>query len=249
MSISRRDFLKLGGVCALGLGSLPFSGVLAKNQMQDKLTGKRYAMVIDTRKCREGCTDCVAACHSIHNVPKIGNEKEEIKWLWIERLENAFPEAVHEQLDETIRKRPIAVLCNHCENPSCVRVCPTKATFRRDDGIVMMDYHRCTGCRYCMAACPYGARSFNFRDPSEYIEQVNPDYPRRTRGVVEKCNFCSERLGKGLPPACVTACKTGALLFGDLNDSDSVIKKTLKSSHSIRRKEILGTQPRVFYLM
>jgi molybdopterin-containing oxidoreductase family iron-sulfur binding subunit len=223
--------------------------VLAQNEQKSKATGKKWAMAIDKNKCREGCNDCAAACHATHNVPEIGNAKEEVKWLWNERFEHAFPESVHEQLDETIRSRPLVVLCNHCENPSCVRVCPTQATFRRDDGIVMMDYHRCTGCRYCMAACPYGARSFNFRDPRSYIAEVNPAYPCRTKGVVEKCNFCAERLAVGLMPACVTACKTGALLFGDLNEPESLVNKTLQSNHSIRRKEILGTRPRVFYLM
>lgn len=249
MSISRRDFLKLGGACALGLGGLPLKAALARNERQSTQTGKRWAMAVDVKKCRQGCNDCAAACHTIHNVPNIGNQKEELKWIWSERLEHAFPEAAHEQLDEPIRARPLVVLCNQCENPSCVRVCPTKATFRRDDGIVMMDYHRCTGCRYCMAACPYGARSFNFRDSRPYLDKINPDYPCRTKGVVEKCNFCAERLAVSLPPACVEACKNGALIFGDLNDPDSGISKLLKFNHSIRRKEILGTRPRVFYLM
>ena len=99
-----------------------------------------------------------------------------------------------------------------------MRVCPTQATWKREDGIVMMDWHRCIGCRYCMAACPYGSRSFNWLDPRPYIHNPNPEFPTRTKGVVEKCNFCAERLGTGRPPACVEACPEKALVFGDLAD-------------------------------
>ena len=129
------------------------------------------------------------------------------------------------------------VLCNHCDNPPCVRVCPVKATFRRDDGIVMMDYHSCIGCRFCMAACPYGARSLNWRDPRPFIkEPLNMEYPTRCRGVVEKCTFCFERLAKGLKPACVEACKDKALIFGDVEDTNSEIRKVLRENPTIQRK-------------
>ncbi|MBI5748315.1 MAG: 4Fe-4S dicluster domain-containing protein, partial [Nitrospinae bacterium] len=129
-------------------------------------------------------------------------------------------------------------------------VCPTKATFKRADGIVQMDYHRCIGCRFCMAACPYGSRSFNWRDPRPFIKEKNTEYPTRAKGVVEKCNFCEERLAKGLMPACVEACKDNkALIFGDLNDTDSEVRKVLESSYTIRRKLELGTQPGVYYIV
>ena len=127
-------------------------------------------------------------------------------------------------------------------------VCPTKATFQREDGIVMMDYHRCIGCRYCMAACPYGARSFNWQDPRPFVQTIDKGYPTRTRGVVEKCNFCDERLARGLIPACVEACKEKALVFGDLNDADSSVRKLLRSRNALQRKAELGTGPKVFYL-
>ena len=125
-------------------------------------------------------------------------------------------------------ERPFPLLCNHCQNPPCVRVCPTKATFQRPDGIVAMDYHRCIGCRYCMAGCPYGSRSFNFRDPKPFIDKEtrNPEFPARMRGVVEKCNFCVDRLAQGLMPACVEASK-GAIAFGDLDDPESEVRKLL----------------------
>jgi molybdopterin-containing oxidoreductase family iron-sulfur binding subunit len=113
----------------------------------------------------------------------------------------------------------------------------------------MMDWHRCIGCRYCVAGCPYGSRSFNWRDPAPHVGEVNPDFPTRTRGVVEKCNFCEERLARGEGPACVTACKGQALIFGDLEDPDSEIRKVLRERPSVRRKVALGTQPEVFYLL
>jgi molybdopterin-containing oxidoreductase family iron-sulfur binding subunit len=129
-------------------------------------------------------------------------------------------------------------------------VCPTRATWKRDDGIVMMDYHRCIGCRYCMGACPYGSRSFNWDDPRRHMGGVlSSDYPTRTKGVVEKCTFCEERLAKRQRPLCVEACPEGALVFGDLADSTSQVRELLRARHSIRRKPELGTQPAVYYVV
>jgi Fe-S-cluster-containing dehydrogenase component len=114
----------------------------------------------------------------------------------------------------------------------------------------MMDYHRCIGCRYCMAGCPFGARSFNYRDPRPYFKQdLNATFPTRERGVVEKCNFCEERLAVGLLPACVEACKVGALTFGDQSDPKSPVRKLLSSNFTVRRKAELGTQPNVYYII
>ena len=143
---------------------------------------------------------------------------------------------------------PFIVMCNHCQDPPCVRVCPTKATFQRDDGIVLMDFHRCIGCRFCMAACPYGSRSFNFQDPRPFIKRENPDFPTRTKGVVEKCNFCAERLAVGKLPYCSEA-SGGAMIFGDVDDAGSDIRKVLRSRYSIRRKPNLGTGPQIYYLV
>ena len=140
-------------------------------------------------------------------------------------------------------------MCNHCDNPPCVKVCPVLATWKRDDGIVMMDMHRCIGCRYCIAACPYGSRSFNWKDPRPYIGTINKQYPTRARGVVEKCNFCTERLAKGLPPACVDACKNQALLFGNINDPHAEISSVLRKNFTIRRKTSLGTIPEIYYIV
>lgn len=260
MDGSRRDFLKLGGACALGLGALPVVKTVAAEdqpkyfELPGALKGTRWAMVVDMKKCwekgEEGCQECIDACHRVHNVPKIETVKEEVKWIWKEDYEHAFPGMGHEHLK--IKDKPFMVLCNHCYNPPCVRVCPTKATFKREhDGIVLMDFHRCIGCRYCMAGCPFGARSFNFRDPRPFIkeEEQNEEFPTRERGVVEKCNFCAERLAKGQMPACVEACKCGALVFGDLDDPDSDVRKILRTHYTIRRKTELGTEPNVFYIV
>jgi molybdopterin-containing oxidoreductase family iron-sulfur binding subunit len=260
METTRRTFLKIGGICALGLGSMRLAEALAKTQaprfMEDvqHLAAKRWAMAIDMRKCWEkgppGCRDCMLACHAVHNVPDIGTEKEEIKWIWEDNYEHVFPGWESDVEPENIKKKPFLALCNHCSNAPCVRVCPTKATFKREDGITMMDFHRCIGCRYCMAACPYGARSFNFRDPRPYIKtELNNSFPTRERGVVEKCNFCEERLAVGKIPACVDVCKCKALTFGDLEDPKSEVRKVLAEHFSIRRKPELGTDPGVYYII
>ena len=114
----------------------------------------------------------------------------------------------------------------------------------------MMDQHRCIGCRFCMAACPYGARSFNWGDPRPHIKgELNHEYPTRERGVVEKCTFCEERLAEGEEPACVAACKSGAMTFGDLEDPDSEVRRLLEENFTIRRKPELGTHPEIYYIV
>jgi len=209
-------------------------------------------MVVDLRKCHEHaeCTDCITACHTVHNVPDWGNRKDEVKWIWKEPFEQAFPEQEHTYQEDKLKHATALLLCNHCDNPPCVRVCPTQATFKREsDGIVMMDWHRCIGCRYCVVACPYGSRSFNWRDPRLKIEKIDPDFPTRMRGVVEKCTFCEARLDRGQLPACVEACKHGALHFGDLEDADSNVRTLLEENYTIRRKPGLGTNPEVYYIV
>ncbi|MDR3557080.1 MAG: 4Fe-4S dicluster domain-containing protein [Syntrophobacteraceae bacterium] len=259
MDTSRRDFLKIGGLCALGLSSVEVAEAFAKSQASKYLTNpkagaaKRWAMAIDVKKCwkaeKKECKDCILACDWAHNVPDIPVKRQEVKWLWNEKYENAFPDQESELEPVEVKEKPFLVLCNQCAHAPCVRVCPTQATFKNDQGITMMDMHRCIGCRYCMAACPYGARSFNWRDPRPYITKINPDYPTRDRGVVEKCDFCVERLAVGKIPACVEACKSKALIFGDLDDPNSDLRKALASRYSIRRKPELGTMPGVYYLM
>jgi len=208
--------------------------------------------VVDPRKCShaaQGCVKCVSACHAAHNVPSFHDPRHEVKWIWKEPFARAFPSQANRYTEAVVRDTPVMVFCNHCENPPCVRVCPTKATWKREDGVVMMDWHRCIGCRYCVAACPYGSRSFNWVDPRPRIPQLDADFPTRTKGVVEKCNLCEERLAKGRLPACVEACPEKALVFGNVNDSGSEVRRLLSSRYSIRRKPELGTDPQVFYIL
>ncbi|MBG0775111.1 MAG: 4Fe-4S dicluster domain-containing protein [Desulfovibrionaceae bacterium] len=267
MKATRRKFLKIAGVSALGLAAAPavsaLTGMTGEAAAQEAAfdasryapseTGfkaKRWAMVIDSRafETPEDFAKCIEACHKYHNVPHIESKKE-VKWIWEDTVLHAFPEQHNNFQAHAVEERKYLLLCNHCENPPCVRVCPTKATFKREDGIVMMDMHRCIGCRFCMAACPYGSRSFNFWDPRKHMEEVsNPTYPTRMKGVVEKCDFCYELLDKGEMPKCVEASE-GKIQFGDLGDPESELRKTLAENYTIRRKPALGTEPGVYYII
>ncbi len=264
MKSRRRDFLKIAGVsAALGLGARPVFDAFAASgghgdthnptsvKGDDALTAKHWGMVIDTREIEsaEDLEPIVEACHKTHNVPVQPIKRHEVKWIWETEYKHAFTNKVNPYLKEHLAHTPVLVLCNHCENPPCVRACPTKATFKREtDGIVLMDFHRCIGCRFCMAACPFGARSFNFRDPRPFIEEINGEFPTRMKGVVEKCNFCAERLAVGKKPACVEASE-GIITFGDLGDPESEVRELLKENYSIRRKQGLGTEPSVYYIV
>ena len=255
MSESRRKFIKQAGVGLVGLSAISMVGKLAEgeatasSEIKDNPAATRWGMVIDMSKCKEGCTDCIEVCHTSHNVPDHGNAKDEIKWIWKAPYKNSFTSKSHQYQQEGLTEKPFLTLCNHCDEPPCVRVCPTQATFKRDDGIVQMDFHRCIGCRFCMAGCPYGSRSFNWRDPRENIKNLNPKFPTRERGVVEKCNFCAERIDKGLNPSCQEACKEGVITFGNLNDPNSEIRKVLGEKRTMQRKTELGTAPSVFYVV
>ncbi|MFC2130974.1 sulfate reduction electron transfer complex DsrMKJOP subunit DsrO [Bacteroidota bacterium] len=254
MKINRRKFLSIAGVAAaLGIAGKPTYNILASETAVPEPGQKRLAMAINFRKLMENphvMDNCIEACHKAHNVPNIKDTKQEVKWIWKEPYHHAFLEQDNYQLPENIVDHPVLLLCNHCDNPPCVSVCPTQATWRRaEDGIVMMDWHRCIGCRYCMAACPYGSRSFNWKDPRPDIDEITSEFPTRMKGVVEKCTFCDERLVQGKKPACVEACCHGEIIFGDLNDPESEIREVLSKSYSIRRKPELGTQPEVYYLV
>jgi molybdopterin-containing oxidoreductase family iron-sulfur binding subunit len=260
MAPTRREFLKIAGISAVGLVLPPLANLAGAQTGTSAaapaaagplpaLKAKRWGMAVETKKCPPGCTACITACHSVHNVPDFGNLKDEIRWIGTAKMEKVFPAESHPRMPEAVKGLSVPVLCNHCDDPACVRVCPTKATFKRPDGIVMMDYHRCIGCRFCMAACPYGSRSMNFRDPRPFIQKINPDFPTRTKGVVEKCNFCEERLAKGILPACVTACTQKALTFGDVEDSGSDVRRLLDEKFSLRRRQELGTGPQIYYIV
>jgi len=258
MTGTRRDFLKELGAAAVAGCGLP---VLDPARWRlPAAAPTQWALVIDLELCkredvRRACTE---ACRREHNVPAIPDPEERVEWIWTEEHQHVFPDLVHEHMSAEARKAPVLVLCNHCTKPPCVKVCPTGATWKREhDGIVMMDMHRCIGCRYCMAACPYGARSFNWRDPRPYVEQDADgrpvsDYPTRTIGVVEKCTFCAERIRAGREPACVEAVRAvpggeGALTFGDVTDPDSAVSRVLRAEPTIARRINLGTGPNVYY--
>src|SRR5512139_484648 len=250
MSMDRRQFLKYSGIASiLGFGASAASAtnLITGKQLlppqvdmnKEAIVAKRWAMVVDMSKFKtdEDFRKTISACHTIHNVPDFrkpdgtADKKFEIKWIWQTTYEKAFPGMEERKYQsEHVKDMPFMVLCNHCTNPACVRVCPTKATYKLKDGITMQDMHRCIGCRFCMAACPYGARSFNWRDPrgtnpngEPIIKNENKEYPTRTKGVVEKCTFCSERLSVGKIPACVEAAPAGGILFGDMEDANSEV--------------------------
>jgi len=250
MTIDRKEFLRMTGLslAALAAGRARAAG---RESARDAVAARRWAMVVDSRKClkKAGCDLCIRACNRSHNVPVIADRRHEIKWIWKEPFQEAFAPAAGGFANSQYQDRPFIVFCNHCDRPPCVRVCPTQATWKREDGIVMMDWHRCIGCRYCMAACPYGSRSFNWEDPRPYIRDLTTEFPTRSRGVVEKCTFCAERLAVGKAPACVEACEPGALVFGDLEDAASELRKVLSTNFTLRRKAELGTVPEVYYIV
>ncbi len=243
--INRRDFLKLAAAGAVTLGGLHLAKLASASEGEES-SPHRWAMVIDQAKCT-GCGYCTNACKAHNDVAP------QISWNRVFQVG---------QLNEkpVFLPRP----CMHCEHAPCVEVCMVKASYRRADGIVMMDYDRCIGCRYCEVACPYNARAFNweaFDGPNPLVPVWGvPEVKRRPRGVVEKCSFCYQRIDRGLAlgltpgidpdatPACVVACPVGARKFGDLNDPESPVSVLLTSSPFYRLREDLGTAPRVYYL-
>jgi molybdopterin-containing oxidoreductase family iron-sulfur binding subunit len=155
---------------------------------------------------------------------------------------------------EGAQQKEVPILCNHCDHPPCAQVCPVQATYKREDGVVIVDHHRCIGCRYCMIACPYSVRFFNYRENPDW---PNKDRPRRSHGVAEGCTLCVHRLdlhvktGRSPEPACAQRCReigAGAITVGDLNDPDDPISVLIREKGASRLREDLGTEPKVFYL-
>ena len=195
----------------------------------------RWGMLIDTSKCEEGCTDCVDACNTEHGLT--GHDRPQTDTQYIRKVTLRQISTGHEL--------SLPMMCQHCETPPCVDVCPTGASFKRKDGIVLVDKHICIGCRYCMMACPYKARSF----VHEKIENQTLNAPRG-KGTVESCTMCVYRIDNGDIPACVEACnkgKHGAMIFGDLNDPNSHISKALKKHGSKQIRADLNLNTGVRY--
>jgi molybdopterin-containing oxidoreductase family iron-sulfur binding subunit len=213
-------------------------------------------MVIDLEKCI-GCRSCAVACKQ-HNGQPAG--------MWWNRVFTPGSE-FHGVPPEKGRMFFLPVHCQHCQNAPCEKVCPVDATYRHADGSILVDFERCIGCRYCMAACPYGVRQFNWEDPSQAMQRYGyqPGYrygyprdyrlqgrlvyvPLRPKGVVEKCNFCVHYLALGLEPACVRACPGNARLVGDLDDPQSEISRLIRENNGFTLLPEKGTRPTVFYL-
>ncbi len=252
--LDRREFIKLAG--ALGISVVAGGWVWSEFWAHDDPSGEAnahggsgpyWAMVIDLGACI-GCERCAFACQATNDTT-MGH-----LWNIVLRDEETFGSPV-------FLPRP----CMHCEHAPCVEVCPVKATFHREDGIVVMDYQRCIGCRYCMVACPYGSRVFNWEEPTEENPMVptwgTVENPRRPRGVVEKCTFCTHRIDAGLErgirpgydraatPACCVICPTEARVFGDLRDPESPASRKMVGRQAVVLRPELGTKPRVYYLL
>jgi molybdopterin-containing oxidoreductase family iron-sulfur binding subunit len=217
---------------------------MAEKSFREGFPGKRFVMVFDLAKC-DGCGACTKACGKMHFIP---NDRQ---WIKVLRMQDAEATAPY------FMPQP----CFHCDNPPCTKVCPVDATFKRQDGVVLIDNERCIGCRFCMAACPYGARSFNWTHPNDppeaLLQPYSPEqgFPRRV-GTVEKCDFCADHAAMGMLPACTAGCPMGAIYYGDeiedavTNSQGETLQfsKLLLDRSGYRQLEELGTKPRVYYL-
>lgn len=244
--MDRRNFVKTaGGLFVLGASSAYAVRVLTTvfaggARTTPPVTGVKWGMVVDLTKCREGCTACIDACREENNVAYHGDPRWDVHWI----------RKVHLRArDEGYgRGKPMILLCNHCDKPPCAQVCPVQATYKRHDGIVVVDHHRCIGCRYCMIACPYNARYFNFKETEDW---PNKDFPKRSHGVAEACTLCAHLLEVGEKPACVAACEAigaSVLHVGDLNDKYSNVSRLIADSPVRRIRDDLGTEPKVYYI-
>ncbi len=224
-------------------------------------TDRRWVLLVDLSRCT-GCQACVVACHAENNVPVVGESQAAygrwMHWIIIQRYwEGEYP---------NLKARFMPVMCQQCTEAPCEPVCPVFATYHTGEGLNAQIYNRCIGTRFCGNACPYKTRTFNwFRPefPEPLAEQLNPDVSIRTRGIMEKCTFCIQRIQRAqidaqsegrdladgeIQPACVQTCPTNTLVFGDLNDPNSRASQLSVSRRSFRLLPELGTDPGVIYL-
>ena len=222
---------------------------------------RKWQMVVDIDKCT-GCQACVIACQAENNVPlnsdEIFRQRRAIEWIRIERYwEGEFPD---------VKARFLPVLCQQCGSAPCEPVCPVFATYHNNEGLNVQVYNRCVGTRYCQNNCPYHVRFFNFWEPvwpESLRNQLNPDVTVRSRGIMEKCTFCVQRIRRGeldadregrevrdgdIQPACSQACPTDALMFGDVKDPQSRVSQFANDKRAFHLREQLGTEPNVIYL-
>lgn len=252
-NLNRREFLKIAGVGgALAVGATAITALGSKirplftrvHPGDNGGTNHRWVMVIDLARC-DGCGACTVACSDMHKVPP-GQA-----WISVYKMKGDGLAAPY------YFPRP----CMQCDNPPCVNVCPVGASYKRSDGLVLIDQDICIGCRFCLAACPYSARYFNWAEPPHTAEELSQPYsvemnmPHR-RGVAEKCLGCPALTSQGKLPACSSGCPMGAIYYGDENE-DAVtnglgetlrLSKLMKDGAAYRHMEDLGTAPRVWYL-
>lgn len=234
---SRRTVLKKSGILLAGLVSgiklVDLAMAATKTEASDQLV--RWGMLVDATRCADGCTDCVDACNTEHGLTGKGRPKTDAQYIRVVDLKDK----------STGHTSSLPLMCQHCETAPCVDVCPTGASFRREDGVVLVDKHTCIGCRYCMLACPYKARSFIHENLTDQV----PTTPRG-KGTVESCNFCTQRVDRGGTPACVEACDANghkALVFGDMNDPDSELSRQLREKSSVQIRADLNLNTGVRY--
>ena len=233
---SRRKLLAGAALLSLapGVRLVELAKVAAADQPAEDLV--RWGMLVDVNRCADGCNDCVDACNTEHGLGG-GNSQTDAQYIRKLKVTDR----------STGRVESFPMLCQHCESAPCVDVCPTGASFRREDGVVLVDKHTCIGCRYCMLACPYKARSFIH----ENLSDQKPWSPRG-KGTVESCNLCVHRIdeGKGRIPACAQSCEREghrAIVFGDLNDPDSSVAKAMSKQRSQELRADLGLNTGVRY--
>jgi len=225
------------------LKPLPHMPSVSNAEARKGIPGKKFVMVIDLSRCKN-VKACQASCNHAHHVQDAQN------WIKVYPMQDAQKEAPYWQ----------PTTCMHCDEPPCVKVCPVDATFKREDGIVLVDSDRCIGCRFCMAACPYSTRVFNWGEPDLPVDIADKPYNPETslpqkKGTVGKCDFCPDMTRMGKLPHCVSACPNGVYFFGDIiEDSVTNGDETFRFSDLIRDKagyrlmEDLGTKPSVYYL-
>ena len=232
----RRRLLGGSAAAVAGLALAPgvfLNSVQAKPKADAVTEKNRWGLLVDTTKCADGCNDCVNACNNEHGLREIHGPATDAQWIRKVKLKNKT----------TRHTVNMVMMCQHCENPPCVDVCPTGASFKREDGIVLVDKHICIGCRYCMMACPYKARNFIHETLTDQL----PVAPRG-KGTVESCTMCVHKVDRGDGnTACAEACSYGAITFGDLYDENSEISKKLAEKGSRELRAELGLNTGVRY--
>ncbi len=213
---NRREILSFSAFAALGLAALPASAATPQPQTPSSKHTARWGMVIDLRKCI-GCQACTVSC-TMENAVPTGQHRTEVSTYEV-------------PTDKGPGMAVLPRLCNHCENPVCIPVCPVEATYQQKDGTVVIDSEQCVGCGYCVQACPYDARFIN-----------------KETGIADKCTFCVQRVSVGLLPACVETCVGGARVFGDLKDSETQVSKLIRKQKVDVLRPQMGTRPQVYYI-